>query len=256
MARYQLILAYEGTDFAGFQRQRNARTVQAVIESALRELDWQEESILFAGRTDAGVHASGQVISFSLDWQHHEDELLNALNARLPQDTVGQSIAQVEAEFHPRYDASSRTYLYTIYHATQVQPLRERYAWRIWPALDDRLLNEAAETFVGRHDFSAFGRAMKPGASTIREVFTSHWTQSQNGWQYEVSANAFLYHMVRRLVYLQVQYAKGCMNMSDLKRGFDEKEIIKPGLAPSHGLILSRVDYKGKKQGYVDQTEN
>jgi tRNA pseudouridine38-40 synthase len=105
MARYQLILAYEGTDFAGFQRQRNARTVQEVVETALRELGWQEESILFAGRTDAGVHATGQVISFSLDWQHHDDELLNALNARLPQDTVGQSIGQAKAEFHPRYDA-------------------------------------------------------------------------------------------------------------------------------------------------------
>jgi tRNA pseudouridine38-40 synthase len=134
--------------------------------------------------------------------------------------------------------------------------LRERYAWRIWPPLNGKLLNEAAETFFGRHDFSAFGRAMKPGASTVREVFTSHWTQFQDGWQYEVSANAFLYHMVRRLVYLQVQYAKNCMTMHDLKRGFDEKEIIKPGLAPSHGLVLSKVDYQGKKQGFVDETEN
>ncbi|PKN89505.1 MAG: tRNA pseudouridine(38-40) synthase TruA, partial [Chloroflexi bacterium HGW-Chloroflexi-7] len=94
MARYQLILAYDGTDFAGFQRQRKTRTVQAVVEAALLELGWQEETILFAGRTDAGVHATGQVVAFSLDWHHEDEILLNALNAKLPQDAVVQSIAR------------------------------------------------------------------------------------------------------------------------------------------------------------------
>jgi len=256
MARYQLILAYEGTDFAGFQRQRKARTVQAVVETALKEMDWQEESILFAGRTDAGVHATGQVIVFSLDWQHDETSLLNALNARLPDDVRAQYVSQCEAEFHPRYDASRRTYLYTIYHTPQPQPLRERYAWRIWPPLDGKLLNEAAQPFMGRHDFRSFGRAMNPGATTIREVFISRWTEYENGWRYEVSANAFLYHMVRRLVFLQVKFAKSSLTMPDLIKGFRERIIIKPGLAPSHGLVLSKVEYQGYKQGHVDRTEN
>lgn len=256
MARYQLILAYDGTDYSGFQRQGKARTVQAVVETALKDLNWQEESILFAGRTDAGVHATGQVIVFSLEWQHEDNILVNALNARLPEGVVVQSIARVEAEFHPRYDASSRTYLYTLYHAPQVQPLLDKFAWKIWPPIDGSLLNQAAQTFLGRHDFSAFGRAMKPGASTIREVFTSSWNSTDNGWQYEIRANAFLYHMVRRLVYLQVQFARKKISLADLESGFRDKVIIKPGLAPSHGLVLAKVAYEGRTQGLVDQTEN
>ena len=256
MARYQLILAYDGTDFAGFQRQRKTRTVQAVVEAALLELGWQEETILFAGRTDAGVHATGQVVAFSLDWHHEDEILLNALNANLPQDAVVQSIARAEAEFHPRYDASSRTYLYTLYYAQQNQPLLERYAWRIWPPLEGKLLNQAAAPFIGRYDFSSFGRAMKPGSSTVREVFTSQWTEKDNGWIYEIKANAFLYHMVRRLVYMQVQFARGALSFEDLVKGLSERVIIKPGLAPSHGLVLSKVAYEGRMQGSVDQTEN
>lgn len=256
MVRYQLILAYDGTDFAGFQRQRKTRTVQAVVEAALSELGWQEETILFAGRTDAGVHATGQVVAFSLDWQHEDEILLNALNAKLPQDAVVQSIARTEAEFHPRYDASSRTYIYTLYHAQQDHPLFNRYAWRIWPPLDGKLLNQAAVPFIGRYDFSSFGRAMKPGSSTIREIFTSNWTEKESGWIYEIKANAFLYHMVRRLVYMQVQFARGTLSYEDLIKGLSQRVIIKPGLAPSHGLVLAKVAYEGKRQGTVDQTEN
>ncbi len=252
MARYQLILAYDGTNFSGFQRQGRTRTVQQVFESALTDLGWQEETILFAGRTDSGVHASGQVASFSLDWHHGDEDLLNALNARLPEDVVVQSIETAEAEFHPRYDASSRTYTYRVYHLPHKQPLLDRYAWRIWPPLDGALLNQAAQTFIGRKDFSAFGRAMKPGSSTVREVFISKWTSSEHGWQYEITANAFLYHMVRRLVFLQVQYARGTIGLADLKRGFTEKVIVKPGLAPSNGLVLTKVDYDGRLQGSVE----
>ena len=123
MARYQLILAYDGTDFFGFQRQGNTRTVQQVVEKALSELGWQEETILFAGRTDSGVHANGQVISFSLDWQHTDADLLNALNARLPSDAAVRDITQVKAEFHPRYDATSRSYVYRIYQLPNRQSI-------------------------------------------------------------------------------------------------------------------------------------
>jgi tRNA pseudouridine38-40 synthase len=252
MARYQLILAYDGTGFSGFQRQGKTRTVQQVVETALKELGWQEETIFFAGRTDAGVHASGQVIVFTLDWQHEDATLVDALNARLPVDVVVQSIAQTEAEFHPRYDASSRTYNYHIYHLPHNQPLLDRYAWRIWPPLEGSLLNQAAQLFIGRYDFSAIGRAMKPGSSTIREVFESNWTSQENGWRYEIRANAFLYHMVRRLVFMQVQFAKGSTTVVDLKKGLEEKVIIKPGLAPSKGLVLVKVLYEGRMQGSVE----
>ena len=256
MARYQLILAYDGTDFAGFQRQHKARTVQAVFESALKELGWQEGAILFAGRTDAGVHATGQVISFEIDWPHDDESLLNALNARLPNDVIGQRIRKADADFHPRYDAKSRTYHYTLYFAPQPNPLLDRFRWRIWPSLDGGLLNQAAQIFLGRKDFSTFGRAMKPGATTIREVFQSSWNANEYGWEYTIKANAFLYHMVRRLVFLQVNFARGHIDLADLVKGFDEKKVIKPGLAPSHGLELFQVEYDEESKEKLLERKN
>jgi tRNA pseudouridine38-40 synthase len=251
MALYQLILAYDGTEFSGFQRQGSTRTVQSEVERALQELDWQEESILFAGRTDSGVHASGQVVSFSLEWKHSPTALCNALNARLPGDISVIRGSRAEAEFHPRYDASSRSYRYTIYHQPFRQPLLERFAWRIWPAVDLTLLNEAAREFIGRHDFSAFGRAMKPGSSTVRDVFSSKWETQESGCVYEVKANAFLYHMVRRLVNVQVSYAKGLLTLANICEARDSQTGIKPGLAPAHGLALISVAYDGCNRGNV-----
>ncbi len=253
MARYQLILAYDGTEFYGFQRQGETRTVQRVVEDALKELDWQEDTILFAGRTDTGVHANGQVISFSLDWQHEDADLLNALNARLPGDAGVRDIAKVKTEFHPRYDANSRSYVYRIYHAQARHPMLERYAWRIWPKLDEHLLASAAEVFIGRHDFAAFGRPMKPGSSTIREVFESRWERTNEGWEYRITANAFLYHMVRRLVFIQVETARSNLNLDELRSGFSNPNLLHPGLAPAHGLSLDRVTYENKTQELEDE---
>ncbi len=251
MALYQLILAYDGTEFSGFQRQGKTRTVQSEFEGVLQELGWQEESILFAGRTDSGVHASGQVVAFSLEWKHSPAALCNALNARLPGDISVVKGGRAEAEFHPRYDASSRSYRYTIYHQPFMQPLLERFAWRVWPTLDLEKLNDAAKEFIGRHDFSAFGRAMKPGSSTVREVFSSKWEAHETGCRYEVRANAFLYHMVRRLVNVQVSYAKGLLSLEEIRGARDSQVLIKPGLAPAHGLVLSSVEYTGGKRGNV-----
>ncbi|MCX6055996.1 MAG: tRNA pseudouridine(38-40) synthase TruA [Chloroflexi bacterium] len=255
MARYQLILAYDGTEFSGFQRQGKTRTVQKVVEDVLRELGWKEETILFAGRTDRGVHASGQVIVFSLDWQHADETLVSAMNAKMPSDLSVQSIARTEAEFHPRYDALSRSYTYTLTVSPYRHPLFERYAWKIWPPPDGELFSQAAKTFIGRYDFSAFGRAMKPGSSTVREIYESHWTVTEMGWQYWINANAFLYHMVRRLVYVQVQVARGLWTLQDIQEGLNGKKTLKPGLAPANGLVLSHVFYKGSMQGSVEKTK-
>ncbi len=248
MAHYKLILAYDGTDFSGIQRQGRIRTVQGELEKSLGELGWQEKTLLFAGRTDAGVHASGQVATFTLDWQHSSADLRQALNAKLPQDVSILEVSTVGAEFHPRYDASSREYHYTIYHMPVRQPMRERYAWRIWPVLDLDRLEQCAAIIVGKHDFSAFGRAMKKGGNTVREVFTSRWSTTVDGWRYEIEANAFLYHMVRRLVYVQVRYAQGGISLEDVKQGLAAGRSLKPGLAPAHGLVLVNVRYNGKRR--------
>jgi tRNA pseudouridine38-40 synthase len=255
MARYQLILAYDGTDFFGFQRQGNTRTVQQVVEKALLGLGWQEETILFAGRTDSGVHANGQVISFTIDWQHPDADLVNALNAQLPADAAVRDITEVKADFHPRYDATCRSYIYCIYQQSGRNPLLDRYSWRVWPPLDAGTLVEAARIFIGRHDFSAFGQPMKHGSSTIREIVESLWVETTDGWEYHVSANAFLYHMVRRLVYVQVEAARGKISLDDLASGLQTGRKLKPGLAPANGLRLEKVIFGRRSQG-LDEEEN
>ena len=174
MERYQVILAYDGSHYKGFQRQANARSVQGVVEDALRKLGWQGKSILAAGRTDTGVHATGQVIAFELEWNHGSQDLQTALNALLPSDVVAREVRQVCPSFHPRYDASWRKYFYRIYCQPVRQPLLEPYAWRVWPAVELNALQEAARPLVGKHDFGAFGsppqrrRQHHPGCAASR----------------------------------------------------------------------------------------
>ena len=246
MVRYQGILAYDGTAFAGMQRQDDARTVQGDVEIALRKIGWQGRSILAAGRTDAGVHAAGQVIAFDLDWKHTETDLQNALNANLPPDAAFQSVRQTREDFHPRYDAFSRSYRYTIICQQARDPLRERFAWRVWPMPDLAVMEQCAALLEGEHDFSAFGTPPKPGGVTIRQVHQAGWQMQADTLIFEVTANAFLYHMVRRMVSIQVEIGLGKTLFSVLRSaveaGATQTEMIQ-GLAPAHGLSLMKVTY-------------
>lgn len=245
MARYQVILAYDGTRFLGFQRQGEARTVQAEVEKALRQLNWDGSSVLAAGRTDTGVHASGQVISFDLDWHHPIDELLRALNAYLPEDVAAREIIQAGADFHPRYDATSRKYLYLIYCQATRHPLLDRYAWRVWPASKLEALQAAASYLPGTHDFAAFGTPPRSGGSTIRTIYQAFWRLQEPYLGFVVTADAFLYHMVRRLVSLQVEIGQGRLPPeSVLKYLLRQTAAPLQGLAPPQGLSLVEVSYK------------
>src|SRR5512138_103683 len=155
MARYQLTLAYDGTDFFGSQRQVKRRTVQGELEKALCKLGWTGRSILMSGRTDTGVHATGQVAACDLDWSHSDEDLVRALNAALPADVAVHQARIVHAEFHPRFDALSRRYRYRLFCQSLRDPLRERFAWRVGPSIDGEALAEAANLFLGTYDFSA-----------------------------------------------------------------------------------------------------
>ena len=249
MAHYRIILMYDGTAFKGYQRQKGARTVQGEVEAALTRLKWLGTAITSAGRTDTGVHASGQVIAFDLDWPHSETELGRALNALLPADVAVRSVKLAEAGFHPRYDATARTYQYHIYCQMDRHPLKERFAWRVWPEVDPELLQQAAQVLVGSHDFAAFGNPPRPGGSTIRFVYQACWQPEAGGLLFEVTANAFLYHMVRRMVYLQVlvgQNHLGLQELAELLQGKGAFQPQTPGLAPAHGLVLADVKYDAK----------
>jgi len=243
MARYQVILSYDGTEFHGFQRQGNERTVQLEVENALRVMGWEGRSILASGRTDTGVHASGQVIAFDLNWAHPVETLLKAMSAHLPVDIGVKGAGIVRDDFHPRFDALRRTYRYQIYFQPHRDPLRDRYAWRLWPEPQSGLPNDAAGLFLGEHDFKSFGSPMKPGASTIRVVTASHWSETPDGWLYEISANAFLYHMVRRSVFMQVQTVMHKFGLEDLRMCVQQAAPSLPGMAPANGLNLYAVDY-------------
>ncbi len=250
MAHFQAILAYDGTAFLGWQRQAQGRTVQGVVEAALERLGWQETSLRYAGRTDTGVHALGQVIAFALDWSHGPEALQRALNAHLPQDVVVRQVTPVGEGFHPRYDALARRYWYYVSHAPQRDPFGERYAWRVWPPLDGERLNEAAAVLVGQHDFAALGTPPNPHGTTVRTVFKAAWYPCPGGWVFDVVADAFLYRMVRRMVGWQVAVAQGRQTM-EAWRGLIETPPAQPApgaLAPPQGLFLAQVGYRREEQ--------
>jgi tRNA pseudouridine38-40 synthase len=246
MERYQVILAYDGTRFHGSQYQTDTRTVQNVFEDALTKLKWSGSSVLFAGRTDAGVHASNQVASFDLEWNHSPLDLRNALNVLLPGDVAVRKVLVRSLDFHPRFDAISRTYCYRIYCQSVRDPTRDRYAWRFWPKPDISKLQTASKLFVGIHDFSGFGRATNPGGNTTRNVLSAQWSQIDDEIYFNVSANAFLYHMVRRLVYAQMIVGKGDLSIEELSRFLTNLDTdLVQGLAPPQGLSLIDVEYPG-----------
>lgn len=241
MARYQIILAYDGTAFVGSQRQGQGRTVQGEFEKALRKIGWTGKSILLAGRTDTGTHASGQVAAFDLDWAHGLDDLHKALNANLPQDMAVRTVDRAADDFHPRFDASSRRYRYRLFCQETRDPLRERYAWRVWPPVAD--LAPLAELWPGRHDFAAFGTPPRAEGSTVRTVLVAGWQTTADEWTFDVQADAFLYRMVRRLVYVQVAVGQGRLPVAQVARALAEGSKLPAGLAPASGLTLVEVRY-------------
>ncbi len=246
MARYKLILAYEGSAFAGSQRQKGRRTVQGELERALRELGWAERSVTLAGRTDRGVHALGQVAAFNLDWRHSPERLREALNARLPSDMAVRRAEVVEPGFNPRFGSTSRLYRYRLFCQEVRDPLRERMAWRVWPPVQPALLRRAGQMVVGRHDFAAFGSPPHPDGDTVRTVVLSTWSNVEDEWYYEVRAEAFLYRMVRRLVFVQVALAQGRGSLEVMRAALERRSRageLPAGLAPACGLTLVEVRY-------------
>ncbi|TAK12200.1 MAG: tRNA pseudouridine(38-40) synthase TruA [Anaerolineae bacterium] len=249
MARYQIILAYDGTGFNGLQRQTRGRTVQGEVESALRRLGWDGRSILSAGRTDAGVHASGQVFALDYEWRHSPEDLQGALNALLPPDVAVRDLQEAPPKFHPRYDALARRYAYRLFCQPLRDPLRERYAWRVWPPVKLKPLQQAARALKGSHDFAAFGSPLQKGGTTVRNVVRAEWEQAEDAYTFHFEANAFLYHMVRRTVRLLVQVGQGRRPPKTVKDLLDRPQNGPvQGLAPAHGLELVEVRYPAQDE--------
>jgi tRNA pseudouridine38-40 synthase len=253
MARYQSILAYDGTDFHGFQLQAGGTpTVQAALEAALTTIGWRDEHLLAAGRTDAGVHAAGQVIAFDLDWNHDPEDLTAALNANLPKSIAVQATLRAADDFHPRFDARARHYRYRLLPAPLTDPLRRRYVWRIWPAPDLARMERLAMGMKGRHDFGAFGRPPIEGGQTVRRLFDFSWTEAGDELVLDVAGDAFLQHMVRRLAAAAVAAGQGQAEVGEVLGLLDHPEARWQGaLAPAAGLCLMHVEY-----GEIEEMES
>jgi len=206
--------------------------------------------VILSGRTDTGVHATGQVAAVDLDWPHPDDRLIRALNSTLPADVAVWSAQVVHEDFHPRFDATARLYRYTVFCQALRDPLSERFAWRVWPAINATTLADTARLFLGTHDFSAFGSATTPSGTTMRTIMKADWLQvKENEWHFEVQADAFLYRMVRRLVFVQVAVAQGKLSTAAIVDALAKQSPagarsgLPSGLAPAQGLALVEVKY-------------
>lgn len=248
--KFRATLAYDGTAFHGFQRQANARSVQGELEEALRVIVGREVGVTGAGRTDTGVHATGQVAAFRMEWRHTAAELVRALNSRLPVDVAVLDAAECADDFHPRYSARSRTYEYAIAAAT-AHPMLGRFAWLLAKAPDLDALREAAARLVGEADFAAFGSATS-GETTVRRVIRAEWRAETVRWglgewlglRFTIEANAFLFRMARRIVRLLVRVGFGELSAADVTGILESRDPQRvTGLAPAAGLCLVEVKY-------------
>lgn len=200
MQRYFAQIEYDGTNYFGFQRQIESQpTIQGELEKSLAKLFQRAIPITGAGRTDRGVHALGQVVSFEADWKHEAIALQKAINANLPDDIAVLQLKKVANSFHPRFSAKSRVYEYIIYHAPVRSPLRRTYQDYVRKPLSIERMNEAANLLIGEHDFSTFGSPPQ-GENTIRHVFYAQWESRRGTLVFTIEANAFLYRMVRSIV--------------------------------------------------------
>jgi tRNA pseudouridine38-40 synthase len=238
-------VAYDGTDFWGFQIQAEGRTVQGVLEEALQAITQERVRVVAAGRTDSGTHALGQVVAFRTQWRHTVGELHRGWNALLPKDVVAWSLEEVEAGFHPRFDARSRHYRYTVWnHPVRNPLLRHRALWESRP-LDLEAMKGAASLLVGEHDFGTFGSPPK-GNCTVRHVHRAEWSRNGECLYLDIEANAFLYRMVRSIVGTLIQVGCGEMTVGEFGSAFRAADRSLAGpTAAAHGLCLMAVHYEG-----------
>jgi tRNA pseudouridine38-40 synthase len=241
--RIKAVVAYDGTDYNGFQLQKDVPTIQGELERVLAILTTRPTRILAAGRTDAGVHAEGQVVAFDLLWKHGLSALHRGMNALLPESIAVWQLEEASSEFHPRFDACRREYRYTIFRAALRNPLVSRYSLYVRRDLDVRAMQAASAALVGVQDFAAFGSPPQ-GECTVREIFTADWSVEGDWLYFDIAANAFLYRMVRILVGTMLRVGYGALTVNEFKRVLHtvDQQGAGPAVA-AKGLTLKAVDY-------------
>ena len=242
--RLALIIEYEGTRYRGFQRQANAPTIQSELERAIRRFTGEFARVKAAGRTDAGVHALGQVIAFDTVSAHSPSTAIGALNYYLPDDIAVKAAFQAPDDFDPRRSARRRTYRYRILNSAAPSPLARRFVCHIRQPLDVLRMQAAAKMFIGAHDFRRFA-ARQPGKpNSVRCVSRVALERSGDTITFEVAANAFLHHQVRRMAGALADIGRGRLSPDDLRTMIDNERTDKVAHSlPPQGLCLVSVEY-------------
>lgn len=259
MRTLKFTIAYDGTEFAGWQRQASERTVQATIEDALRPIEGARAIVIGAGRTDAGVHAAAQVASVTLHAAIATRDLLRALNATLPQDVRILAVDEMPGGFNAQFAATQKTYRYNIWSAGVLPPVLRRFVWHVPQRLDRDAMDRAARLVLGEHDFAAFQAAGSDVVTSRRTLTTSRVIAIDvasspvpvgapvvGTWlAYDVTGNGFLRHMVRNLAGTLVDIGRGRRPVDDVSRILASRtRAAAAATAPPQGLTLWSVDYE------------
>lgn len=248
MATFKLTLAYDGTDFVGWQRQAAGTSIQGLLEDALSDLDGGPVAVAGAGRTDSGVHALGQVASLTIARTIDAASLVGAINARLPEPVRVLEATEVDGAFHARFLAHGKTYRYRVWNAAVMSPFERRYAWHVaGPAFDVDAMAAAARLFEGRHDFAAMQAAGSEVQTAERTVVSSRIAHASDRAliTYEISGDGFLRHMVRNIVGTLVEVGRGRQSVAWVGDVLASNDRARAGpTAPPQGLFLVRVDYE------------
>ena len=241
--KVKAVVEYDGTAYAGFQQQPNIATIQGELERALAEVTQEATKVVGAGRTDAGVHAGGQVIHFLTGWKRSLEELHRACNALLSADIAIKEMTTAPPDFHARFSAVTREYRYTILNQRIRSPLEGRYAYHHWQPLDAEAMGEALQCLVGTHDFASFGQPTQ-GDSTVRNAVHASCVRQGSRIYIDLTANAFLRHMVRTVVGTLLLVGRSVRCPEDVKAILEAKDRSQAAPpAPPHGLCLVRVNY-------------
>lgn len=249
MHKYKLTIAYDGTHYSGWQVQPNGISIQAKIQEALAIALKAPLTIVGSGRTDAGVHALGQVAHFTHE-KVLENKLLASLNGLLPPDIRIKSIDEVDPSFHAQYSATAKTYRCHLYLERVLDPFKRLYTYQVHRKIDLQLLQKAADAFIGTHDFTSFANEAHAGSAAkdpVRTLKRLDIVPEEGGVQLELEADGFLYKMVRNIVGTLLEVASGKRALEDIERLFVAKDRRQAGMAaPPQGLFLIKVDYGPK----------
>jgi len=243
--RLKLTVHYDGSAFHGWQYQPDQRTVQGELEATLGRLAASRRVAVGSGRTDTGVHAIGQVVSVDMPAKWTPARLQKALNAILPVDIWIERVEPAPRSFHPRFDATARTYRYDIgTSALAASPFHRRWCWALSDPLDAELLRKGADRIVGTHSFEGFSKSGQPERGTMCTVHGAAWVPWELGWRFEITANRYLHHMVRYLVGTMVDVARGKRPLQDIDALLTTTpDVLTSPPAPPEGLFLTLVEY-------------